>query len=170
MDIAAITRQYDFNYKYASALVQDIPDNQMTFSPSKGLVNHPAFTIGHLISGSVLVAKKLGEEIEMKENWQALFLRKGPGDPRLPHQNNELYPTKAELMKEYSRLHKKVKELLNELKTEDLEKENNWRFNTHLPTLLDYLFFMCINHEAMHLGQLAAWRREMGMESALAVL
>ena len=45
-----------------------------------------------------------------------------------------------------------------------------WRFSAHMPTLGDLLYFMCVTHEAMHLGQLAAWRRAMDLPSALAKL
>jgi hypothetical protein len=56
----------------------------MTIIPSNGLVNHPAFTLGHLISGSALLAEDLGAVFEMPDHWADLFLRKGPGDPRKP--------------------------------------------------------------------------------------
>ena len=36
-----------------------------------------------------------------------------------------------------------------------------------LPTLADSTLFMAISHEAMHLGQLAAWRRGQGLPSAM---
>jgi hypothetical protein len=45
-----------------------------------------------------------------------------------------------------------------------------WRFDNYYPSLADYLYFMCVTHEAMHLGQLAAWRRAAGLDSALARL
>ena len=52
----------------------------------------------------------------------------------------------------------------------ELDKKVKWRFSEYMPTMLDLITFMCINHEAMHLSQLAAWRRAMGLPSALASL
>ena len=48
-----------------------------------------------------------------------------------------------------------------------MDEKIQWRFTKHMPALLDIVVFMCINHEAMHLGQLSAWRRAMGLPSAL---
>lgn len=62
--------------------MRDVPDTKMCVQPSAGLVNHPAFTLGHLATGSALIAKYLGSTFEIPDGWDALFLRKGPGDPR----------------------------------------------------------------------------------------
>ncbi len=168
--IDIIVNQYDFNLDYAKKLVEDLNEDQMTTIPSKGLDNHPAFTIGHLISGSALMAEDLGAKFEMPDNWTDLFLRRGPGDPRKPDSNKNKYPSKQELINELEHQHNKVKDLLKKIDENKLNENLKWRFNSYMPTLLDIVYFMCINHEAMHLGQLAAWRRAMGLPSALAAL
>lgn len=170
MKIEIIMDQYDFNLKYAEALVQDLSDDQMTAVPSPGLENHPAFVLGHLISGSAGLAEDLGAEFEMPDHWADLFLRKGPGDPRNPDPDKNKYPPKQLLLEELKRQHEKVKKLLLRMNSDELNKHIKWRFSSHMPTLLDLAAFMCINHEAMHLGQLAAWRRAFGFSSALATL
>ncbi|MBI2969029.1 MAG: DinB family protein [Bacteroidetes bacterium] len=170
MTIETIIKQYDFNFKYARALVQDLSDNQMTTTPADGLENHPAFTLGHLIAGSAGLAEDLRAKFEMPDNWADLFLRKGPGDPRKPDLDKSKYPSKILLLKELENQHNKVKQLLTRVNQTDLNKNFKWRFSNYMPTLLDLIIFMCINHEAMHLGQLAAWRRAMGLTSALAAL
>ena len=65
LPITAILRQYDFNLIYTNELVRDLEENQMTLIPAEGLVNHPAFTLGHLVSGSAMMAEDLGGTIEM---------------------------------------------------------------------------------------------------------
>jgi len=170
MKIGNIIRQYDFNLQYAKALVQDLSDEQMTSVPGTGLENHPAWTIGHLVSGCADLASDLGEGFEMPENWADLFLRKGPGDPRKPDPDKTKYPSKELLLKELERQHDKIKELMTGLSDTDLDRNFKWRFSSQMPTLGDLLCFMCINHEAMHLGQLAAWRRAQGLPSALSIL
>jgi uncharacterized damage-inducible protein DinB len=74
------------------------------------------------------------------------------------------------LLRELESQHNKVKMLLNNLDERKLSEIIKWRFSNYMPTLLDIIVFMCINHEAMHLGQLAAWRRAMGLTSALGTL
>ena len=170
MTLTNIINQYDFNLQYAKALVRDIPDEQMAIMPAKGFENHPAFTLGHLVSGSAGIAEDLGEKFDMPDGWSDLFLRKGPGDPRTPDTDKSKYPPRKLLLEELERQHEKVKKNLASVTEDDLNKSFKWRFSNHMPTLGDMLIFMCVNHEAMHLGQLAAWRRAMGFSSALALL
>ena len=170
MTIESIIVQYDFNLKYASALVHDLKEDQMTIIPANGLDNHPAFTLGHLVSGSALLAEDLGAAFEMPGDWVDLFLRKGPGDPRKPNPDKSKYPSKHLLLRELEDQHNKVKNLLNNIDKKKLSENIQWRFSIYMPTLLDIIVFMCVNHEAMHLGQLAAWRRAMGLNSALGTL
>ena len=170
MTIESIIAQYDFNLEYAKALVHDLTVDQMTIIPTTGLENHPAFTLGHLVSGSALLVEDLGGEFEMPDKWADLFLRKGPGDPRKPDPDKGKYPSKELLLGELEDQHNKVKKLLNSLDKKKFSESIEWRFSSYMPTLLDIIVFMCVNHEAMHLGQLAAWRRAMGLKSALATL
>lgn len=170
MTIESIIRQYDFNLSYAKALVEDLSESQMTTVPANGLENHPAFTLGHLISGSALIAEDMGAKFEMPDGWSELFLRKGPGDPRKPDPDKSKYPSKQMLLRELENQHEKVKVMLNKIQDNDLHQNIKWRFSKYMPTLSDLVIFMCINHEAMHLGQLAGWRRAMGLQSALATL
>ena len=170
MFIESIIKQYDFNLKYAQALVEDLSEDQMTILPAKGLENHPAWTLGHLVSGSAGLAVDLGDLFTMPDGWEEIFLRKGPGDPRKPDTDKSKYPTKQQLLSELEKQHNKVKKLLAACDSSSLDKRIKWRFNNHMPTLRDVVIFMCTTHEAMHLGQLAAWRRAMNLPSALATL
>ena len=168
MFIDSILNQYHTNLLYAQLLVEDLNEEQMTHSPGKGLENHPAWTIGHLITGSVVLLEDLGSSFSIPQEWTALFLRTGPGDPRLPAAETNSYPSKQELLTVYEQVHLAVTSELQSLSDEDLKREYNWRFSAHQPNLGDLIMFMCVTHEAMHLGQLGAWRRAMGLESALA--
>ena len=170
MIIESIILQYDFNLQYSKALVQDLSETQMTLVPSSGLENHPAWTLGHLVSGSALLAEDLGAPFEMPYNWAELFLRKGPGDPRKPDPDISRYPSKKQLLTALEHQHTKVKNLLVKISDNDLNREIKWRFSQYMPTLGDLVMFLCISHETMHLGQIAAWRRAQGLPSALASL
>ncbi|HTL80653.1 MAG TPA: DinB family protein [Bacteroidia bacterium] len=165
--INEIINQLDFNYVYAKQLVSDIPEDKMAFKPGPGLDNHPAFTLGHLATACANLTKNLTGEFKLPEKWQKLFMRTGPGDPTLPEPDPAAYPTKEELMKELNNQHERLIAFLLKADTTRLEKEFEWRFASYFPTYLDRIMFISANHYAMHLGQLAAWRRAMGMPSAL---
>jgi len=162
-----IIRQYDFNLAYAKVLVEDLTEEQMTVRPCSGLENHPAFTLGHLVTASAMMLEDLGGIYQVPEGWTELFVRKGPGDPRLPEVEAGKYPAKKKLIEEFSLQHEQLRRFISGCNPSTLSGSFTWRFSGYFPTLLDLLVFMCINHEAMHLGQLAAWRRAMNLPSAL---
>lgn len=70
------------------------------------------------------------------------------------------------LQRSYQIVEKRILSLDNNKSAEPYE----WRFTKHFSTVGDMLMFMCITHEAMHLAQVAAWRRSFGLESSLARL
>ncbi len=168
--ITAIIRQYDFNLLYAKALVEDLSAEQMTFIPAAGLLNHPAFTLGHLVTGSAMMAEDLGAEGYLPGGWPELFQRKGPNDQTRPDADVTKYPSKNELTLELEKQHEKVKKALTTINADRLNEEVKWRFGKHMPSMLDLVMFMCISHESMHLGQLAAWRRAMELPAILGTL
>ena len=100
-----------------------------------------------------------------------LFERRGPGDPRLPESDPAAYPSREELLAELRRQHDRVTGAWQAAAaTGRLDKAVEWRFDGALPTLGDVAVFLAITHEAMHLGQIAAWRRARGLPSALAAM
>jgi tetratricopeptide (TPR) repeat protein len=155
---------------YLQILVEDIDEKIMTKIPCKGLENHASFTMGHLVSASALISKYLKGPYDISPEWEDLFRRKGPGDPRFPELDTSLNPAKNELLEKLAEQHKIVENLINDLEDDRFNEISKWRFDNYLPTLGDLLFFMCVTHESMHLGQLAAWRRAMGFDSALGKL
>jgi hypothetical protein len=167
-DVGSLLKAYSFHLRYARELVRDISRQPMYESQGPGLENHPAFSIGHLVIASALVAEQLGTAYNVPAGWDELFRRTGPGDSRLPVQYREGLPTKEELLSELGHKHAVVEQMLGGLPVECLAVPVQWRFDRYFPSLADYLTFMCVTHEAMHLGQIAAWRRAVELSSALA--
>jgi DinB superfamily len=168
--IPSIIAQYDFNLQWASKLVEGLDHDQMTTSPFPGFENHPAFTLGHLVTASALMAEDLGGNYLVPEGWKELFQRKGPGDPALPTSDLKLFPEKNILLRELNKQHEIVKKLLLLCDEKKLNEKIKWRFDIYFPTMHDLVIFMCVSHESMHLGQLSAWRRAMKLPSALSQL
>jgi len=166
-------RLYAWNLKYAHVLVADLSQAQCTQSCGPGHENHPAWTIGHLVTGSDILAEDLGLERQSPDGWRELFERRGPGDPRLPTLERSAYPPMNVLLAEFERQHVRVENawraMLAAAHSADsiLTAPLAWRFDDALPTLSDAVVFLAVSHEAMHLGQLAAWRRACGLPSAL---
>lgn len=168
--VAEIIRQLDFNLAYAKKLVQDVSEEQMCIKPGIGLDNHPAFTLGHLVTGYANLMNNLTGEFILEDGFKEIFLRKGPGDPTLPISDPKVYPSKTRLISELEKQHKRLIDHLLKIDHKKLLENFDWRFSSFFPTYLDRVMFLCVNHYAMHLGQLAAWRRAMNLPSALAEL
>ena len=69
---------YEFNLKYAEKLVEDVSIEQMSAQPS-GLINHPAWTLGHLGVSADHLGQLLGLQSELAESWRESF--KTGGEP-----------------------------------------------------------------------------------------
>jgi hypothetical protein len=169
-DAGSVLRIYAWNLLYAEALVADLAPGDWTAPGGPGLENHPAWTIGHLVTGADILAQDLGLPGDVPDGWRDLFQRRGPGDPRLPDPDPAAYPRGDELLRELRRQHERVAAVWTSLPRERLKTPEPWAFGRDLPTLEDAAVFLAVSHEAMHLGELAAWRRARGLPSALGAL
>ncbi|WP_353778650.1 DinB family protein [Winogradskyella sp. 3972H.M.0a.05] len=165
--IELIKKSLRLNEEHLKLLVEDVPDSQMSIIPSKGIENHPAWTIGHLYDASEMSCEILGDKNTTPEAWIKVFRRTGPGDPRTPQADETLYPTKEALLKKYLESHKRQIDLLNDRSEEFLQEKMNWSFDTVFPTKLEVIHFMAAWHETNHISQLTVWRRAMDLPGCL---
>jgi hypothetical protein len=164
--VELMARILDFNLAYANLLVRDLDESQMSRSGGPGVENHPAFTLGHLVLAAARTRTMLGAEMDVPAGWDLMFDREGPGDRRLPFVGE--YPTREELTRELGRQTELLKASLAGATDEQLADGVVWRYSDRLPSTRDAAGFMTMTHAAIHLGQLAAWRRAMGLKAALA--
>lgn len=166
--INEIINQLNFNKKYLEQLIADVPEDQIHIKPAQGLENHPAFTLGHLITAYANLYNNLTGEFILAPGFKEVFLRQGPGDPTLPNEDISVYPRKTAMLAELDVQHNRLVNYLQNISPEKLNEKFEWRLGAHFPTYGNRIMFLCVNHYAMHNGQLAAWRRAMGLDSALA--
>lgn len=166
---SGILPAYRFNLAYARALATGIDPATAAQSAGPGLESHPVFILGHLCTGAAYTAKYLGGDVTLPEPWFDMFGRRGPNDHRLPD-TGAAYPSLDEAIGELERQHEAVEALLAGFPEARLPEPSEWRLDEYLPTYADLLLFMCVTHEALHLGQFAAWRRAKGMPSAMATM
>lgn len=166
MDKMTLLNGFRLNMDYTIQLVMDIKEEDMMKQPG-GFTNHPAFTIGHLVSATALTAKVLGHEYAVPEGWDELFKRKGPGDPTQPSQEPGRYPGKAALLKTLWEKYELVVNLIMEVDDSVFKESYSWKLDQYLSTVGQVLHFQCLLHHSWHIGQLAEWRRMMGYDSAL---
>jgi hypothetical protein len=162
----ALIHGFRLNVDYTLALVEDVEDGDMLARPG-GFANHPAFTLGHLVTATALTVKVLGQGYEVPEGWDELFRRRGPGDPTLPVEEPDRYPAKAQLVAVLKLKADRVVRLIEAAEPAILEERFDWKLDRYMPTVGEVLHFQCLIHHSWHIGQLAEWRRLMGYDSAL---
>lgn len=144
-------------YGYARQLVTDVPDEEFAEQPAPGL-NHPAWTLGHLIVTADYTLQLLGARPTAPDGWGTLF---NPGT--VPDPNRGAYPSKGELMNAYEAGHGAVNAAAAAADPNQMARPNpSEGMRARFPTLGDFVGYLLTTHEAGHLGQLSAWRRMMG--------
>lgn len=153
---------YGLNLMVAEILVQDLTDEQMTSQPH-GLINHPAWSLGHLVSTTHEACKIAGIESSVPEGWPEKFSAGAKPNPE-----SDQNPTKAELLAELRACHERVSQALPKIAPAALAQAHpDEGTRKYFPTVGDHVIYMMTAHEMDHLGQVAAWRRAMGLKPAM---
>ena len=152
---------YGFNLSVARRLVADLTAEQMCEQPH-GVVNHPAWSLGHLASASVGVLKALGHDASLPDGWGDAFKTGG-----IPSHDPSVFPSKDELLSTLESLHDRVSAVVTAADPATLATPHPHEgTRKYFPTIGDMVVFLMTSHEMDHLGQLAAWRRAMGLGPA----
>ncbi|MBC8106595.1 MAG: DinB family protein [Anaerolineae bacterium] len=144
---------------YALRLVGDLSDDQMIAQPVPGrAMNHPAWTLAHLTLYNEVIAKMLNRVPFDDPKEHPFGMKSSPqGDARI-------YGPRAGLIDAYKRSHDEAERALVECDqavfAEDVPLE---RWRAAHPKVADMTVMLIAKHESMHLGQLSAWRRAMGL-------
>jgi hypothetical protein len=146
-------------------LVGDLDDVQMTRQPV-GVPNHPAWTLGHIIFSFQGIGEEIGLEPWLPADWEKRF-----GTGSTPVADVGTYPTKHELLGTLADAERRVREQLITLDDAALRDPlPDERVREILPTLGHAVLHVLVGHTAAHLGQLAVWRRAMGLPSATIIV
>ena len=152
---------YDLQLNTAKRLVGDIPDALMCTQPA-GLVNHPTWSLGHLIMSAHGVGEMIGIESDAPEGWADVFKTGGT-----PNSDPTGQPSKAELIAELERVHTKWKAALPGVDAAVLDAEHpDEKTRSYFPTVGAMVAYIMTSHEMVHLGQVVAWRRAAGLGPA----
>ena len=159
--VQQLTYLYGFNLRVARAMVDDLTPEQMVEQPH-GVVNHPAWSLGHLVMTADGLARLLGLDPEAPEGWATVFATGG-----IPANDPSLFPAKRELLDALASQHERVGAAVERadpawFATPNPDEKRRKRF----PTVGDAVVFLMTSHEMLHLGQIAAWRRAMGLGPA----
>jgi uncharacterized damage-inducible protein DinB len=153
-----VLRAAKVNSDYAQKLVADIPDDKMAEQPAPGM-NHAAWVLGHLTFVADSMIRVFDQPFSMPKEWIELFnLASRPSGDRAR------YPSKAALLDAYEKAYARLTEAVRAAPSELLDTEfPNPKLRAQLPTIGVAMVHILTSHHGLHLGQLSAWRRAMGM-------
>ncbi len=156
-----VLHAYGMNLGFAKTLVNDLSTDQMCQQPH-GVVNHPAWSLGHLAVSEGHLCQLLGVESPLPEGWEETFRTGGT-----PSAEVGSYPSRDELLNVLDELHEKVGKAVSAADQETLQRAHpNEGARKYFPTVGDFAVYLMTSHEMDHLGQIAAWRRAMGLGPA----
>ena len=159
--IQHVLHTYTMNLGFAKRLVADLPEDQMCEQPH-GVVNHPAWSLGHLAVAADRLATLLGLGSDLPDGWENLFKTGGTPSP-----DRSLFPGKGELLRVMVQQHARIAQGMSDAAAAALAQPHpNEKSRAHFPTVGDYAIFLMTAHEMDHLGQIATWRRAMGLGPA----
>ena len=144
---------------YAQKLVADIPDEQLCAQPVPGQVlNHAAFLLGHLIWAEDSALGLLGQKPMLGTEWKDSFsMGKTPGGDR------SQYPSKETLVRTLEEVHSRLVAAYLAATPEMLAQPSPERLRARFATIGTAALGLMTSHRSLHLGQLSAWRRAMGL-------
>lgn len=159
--IKSILRSWEHQRDYAERLVADLPDDQLVAQPVPGqTMNHAAWILGHLSAyPPVLTAMLQNAPFEDPANHPC-------GRDSHPLSDRAAYPPKAQIVAHYLTVHDGLSETLADIDPSILQHSTPLaRWQERFPHLSDACIHLMLHHEGVHLGQLSAWRRAMGLPS-----
>ena len=150
---------------YAEKLVADIPADKFGHMPHPTM-NHPAFCMGHLSLYPNRLFTLIGQpnKISEKKGWPELF-QSGVACV----EDDGRYPKKDEIVAFYVERYNAIIKTLETTSEEMYARENpmEGRMKEVFPFIGLAINFMLNNHAMMHLGQVSAWRRAMGLPGVM---
>ncbi len=157
-----VLHAYGMDLMLAEFMVKDLEQDQMCTQPH-GLVNHPAWTLGHLVVSGHEICELIDLAVDLPAGGAD---RIKAGSP--PSSDSAKYLSKDELMEQHRAFHAQIGDALPNVADSMLARPNpNENMGKYFPTVGDQVIFMVTAHEMDHMGQLAAWRRAMGLRPAL---
>jgi hypothetical protein len=158
-------RLYEVMLGYARLLTKEIDESQMDAQPCAAM-NTPRWILGHLALCTDYALTLLGKPTRLPGDWHARF---GPGSS-VPKAGETGVPTKLELIGALAAGHAAASAAAESATPEQLAPKHSVeiKFVRELfPTIGELVAHLFTTHEAIHLGQLSAWRRAMGMPGVL---
>jgi hypothetical protein len=150
-----ILAQFKHSGEYAERLVADLSPEEMTSQPVVGVtLNHPSWILSHLAAYPPVLMKML-QGIEPDDPMTHQY-----GQQSVPLDDPGVYPPKDALVAHFLTVRHRLAEAFNGADEERLGGPvliERWK--PRWPSVWHACVTLMVSHDAVHLGQLSAWRR-----------
>jgi hypothetical protein len=141
---------------YARRLVGDIPPQEFVAQPD-GIVNHPAWILGHLAHSFQAIGGEIGVAPWLADDWDRMFATGAIPTPRVKD-----YPSKSSLIATFDDAVDRTTDAVSRLSTEGFASPlPDDEYRATLPTIGHALLHILVGHTSVHVGQLTVWRHAM---------
>ncbi|MGN6368480.1 MAG: DinB family protein [Phycisphaerae bacterium] len=150
------------NTKMLQRFVADIPEEKMCVQ-FPGLVNHPMWVIGHLAQARAGMMGLLGQKADLPADWPTRF-----GRNSVPVADAGAYSRREEMIGILLRVHEELVGVLKGADDAALDAANPLeRLAALFPTKRHLIWNVLTTHDGIHLGQIADFRRALGMKPVI---
>lgn len=144
-----------------TGMMEGLPCERLAEQPP-GVVNHPAWTVGHLAVGIDMALELMGEATVCPAGWSE---KHAPGN--VPSDDRSMYAGKDELMERYNAAHAALVAAVGKADEAVYAAEMPVEaYREFFPTIGHAVMYMLMSHEPAHVGQVAVWRRAAGLMPA----
>ena len=158
MTMNPVLHSFAYALDYLRELVADVAPADMVAQPN-GILNHPAWTVGHLTHSCELLGGVAGLPGWLPADFARRF---GTGSVPLPDVNQ--YEPKEKALAMLRDAQARVTRAVERLDDAFLDQPfPNPSHRAAFPTVRHALTQVMVGHAAMHVGQLTVWRRAMGL-------
>lgn len=163
-----LARIGEMSYGMAELQLKDVTPAMFARKPNLGGreidTNHPAFVYGHLAIYPTMLMGMLGldaAKAPKPAGFDELF---SAGKPCLDDPSGTIYPAMDTIVKVFMANHRVLLDALPGVPDATFAGDNpREQSRKRFPTVGDAVGFMVGSHMMMHLGQVSAWRRCMGL-------
>ena len=153
---------FAYSLDYLREQIADVPDGQLTAQPD-GVPNHAAWTIGHLVFIAHEIGGVIGIEPWLGDEWTRQV---GPGSKPLPPGDEPI--SRDTLLAALQTAQAKLTTAIKALKDSELDAPfPDPGYAAVFPTVRHALTQVLLGHTAFHIGQIAVWRRALGLPPML---
>lgn len=153
-----VLHSFAYSLDFFREQLADVTAHDLVAQPN-GMVNHPAWVLGHLVFICHLLGSVVGLSEWLPDDWEKRY-----GSGSIPVSDASLYETKDTLLAMLDNVQQRITAAVEEMADAVLDEPfPDKAYLDVFPTIRHAFTQVLIAHTAYHIGQVSVWRRSMGL-------